>query len=263
MPFVGTRGDQTGISSRAALPPATALTGTPSVEHRKFFAPRDGKAQEVCVSDLRLIYERTGQEQVDDAHVLRPELMSRCRTQAYQYREDGHRISRTVRVVRMAHDANEAVLGNGTSRPWRWTGAGIPGTRLLMMNMHWVRQGQKQVNVEEIAQGSSSRSRLTISNVTGPAPGCTGIKGKPSSAVRGMSRLSASRARSETTFPAVVRRRLAISLAALKISSSMSIVVRISHLMLTHHRCGRPPQTPLIPVVERRQRAEWRVDFYR
>jgi len=97
-----------------------------------------------------------------------------------------------------------------------------------MMDMHWIGQSKKQIDIQKIGcHGVSSRRRLTSSGVTTPASGWTGKSGRPCFLDTGARRVNACRARSDSTWPTVLPRCLAISLAARRTSSSRSTVVRM------------------------------------
>ena len=81
----------------------------------------------------------------------------------------------------MAGDTDKTVFGERTRRPSVLTIFNEPLMGELVMDMHWIGQSKKQIDVEKINRhGVSSRSWLTNSWVTIPASGWTGKIGRPS-----------------------------------------------------------------------------------
>jgi len=142
----------------------------------------------------------------------------------------------------MAGNGNKAVFDEGKCCPSVLTFFGEPLMGRLVMDMHRISQGKKQIDVEKIDRhGVLSRSWLTNSRVTIPASGWTGKSGRPSFFFTEGFLVNDFRARSESTRPSVNLYRRAISLAARRTSSSISTVVRMgSSKMCTGFRFSVP-----------------------
>src|SRR5579872_713520 len=137
----------------------------------------------------------------------------------------------------MAHYAQHAVFGKRTSRPSFLTFRLKPLVRPVMLNVSRVDQSDQYVDIQKKpAQGNSSRSRWTNSEVTRSAPLRIGRSGTPLRVLEIDSPGDSARlAKDEITSPIDLFSIAAISLAALKISSSMTRVVRIASPIIKHH----------------------------
>jgi hypothetical protein len=114
--------------------------------------------------------------------------------------------------------------------------SGEPLVSPLVLHVRRVDQGDQYIHVEQAAHhGSSSRSRWTISEVTGDEPLRTVSKGIPFRFRGGGAGVSPFRASAKMISPIVLFSRTAISLAALSTSSSR--VKRCSHIgsCIKHH----------------------------
>lgn len=111
-----------------------------------------------------------------------------------------------------------------------------PIVGLFMSDVAGVDQCDQDVDIEQKGQGSSSRSRLTISNVTGLASAFAGKRGMPCRLAVGMERWSERRASSDRISPIGRFSRSAIAFAAASTSSSMVRVVRTASFPNINHQ---------------------------
>ncbi len=155
-------------------------------------------------------------------------MVTCCFTKLAQDRKNSRYISRAVGVSRVAGSTDKTVFGKRTRCPSLLTLFSEPLMGRFIMDMHRISQGNKQFDIEKIGhQGNSSRSWLTNSKVTIPASGWIGNIGRPCFLDTVYFRVNDFRARSDRTWPTVVPRCRAISLAARRTSSSISRVVRM------------------------------------
>jgi hypothetical protein len=156
-------------------------------------------------------------------------VVARCLTKLVKDGRNSLDIPWLVWIVRVAGDADKAIFRQRASCPRPLAFLREPAMGRFMMDMHRIAQGKKQIDIQKISgHGVSFRRWLTSSRVTTPAFGWTGNRGNPCFLDTGVRRVNACRAKSETTWPTVLPRCLAISLAARRMSSSRSRVVRIA-----------------------------------
>lgn len=134
------------------------------------------------------------------------------------------------RIARVGDDADEAVFSDRTGSPAAGTVVGTRFVRRFVTDVIRIEKRHEQVDVEQRRPAHvSSRRVLTSFMVDRTAPaGLRRRSGTPLRTRPDRDGVNAFRANSDTTLPAVVPRAAAISLAAWRMSSSRSSVVRIS-----------------------------------
>ena len=152
--------------------------------------------------------------------------------------DSGHcrRRSRRMGIARVPHNAQHTAFRQRTRGPAPSTGGVIPCMRAVMLNVRGIDQGYQHIDIEQVtAQGSSSASSFTISDVTRWLSGRTLRSGIPFRVLPlGVAGRSALRASDEMTSPRLFRSVVASSLAAARTSSSMASVVRIANLLTSN-----------------------------
>jgi hypothetical protein len=143
---------------------------------------------------------------------------------------------KSARILRLRHHSNAPVLRNGTCRPPERLVLFQPGVRIAMMHVGGVEQRDEHVNIEKCDHISLDSSIIFCTSCGVTTRPSAGKISKPCSSLPALLPewfWIPFRANSEITLPAVFFWRAANSLAAPKMSSSISSVVRM-HQMLTH-----------------------------
>lgn len=157
----------------------------------------------------------------------------------YQFR----RPSRGGTVGRTRDYSNESIFRDRTRRPAIGAVIGKPVVGELVMNVIGIEERDEQIDVEQRdAAHVSSRSSLTNRIVGRGAPADLRERsGTPLRTRVVFDGVRAFRASSDRTFPAVVPRADAISLAACRMSSSRSSVVRTETSSRITHQMSKMP----------------------
>ena len=166
---------------------------------------------------------------VKQRDVVRPEGMSRKSPERRKQFRDSCGRARRIWIAGMANDSQNAIFRQRARRPCSMTLFGKPRMSAVMLHVSRIDQRDQDVHVQQKpGQSSSSRRLCTSSDVTRGAPLRTFSSGTPFLVLAEDSTGNSARlASEEMTSPTVLFSMTAISLAALKISSSMTSVVRI------------------------------------
>jgi len=210
-----------------------------TVERCQLAAVSNGQGQQITVSHLARVEQAATVHAlaIQKGNVIRPELMPAERAQDREQLSRRCRSPWRIRIARMAHYAENAVLRQRTSSPGLPATLGEPVVRPVMLHMRRIDQCDQNIHIQQITRhGNSSCSCRTSSEVTLGVPGRTASRGTPFRVARaeGAGRI-AFRARSEITSPTLLRSVAAISRAAAKTSSSMAKVVRKQPSNFEHH----------------------------
>jgi hypothetical protein len=202
------------------------------IESSQLALMRVSQRQQITVGDVRRV-EKTRRVQVfavQRRYIVRPEGMSGQFSKRSQ--QIGHSRGRAgrIRISRMADDAQNSVFCQRTRGPSLMSFRRKPGVRAVVQNVGRIDQGDQDVHVQKAPRHrSSSRSRCTSSEVTRGAPLRTLRSGTPFRVLALVSAGERARlANEEITSPTDICSTAAISLAALRTSSSIASVVRIN-----------------------------------
>jgi len=184
---------------------------------------------------------------VKHGDIVRPESMSRQFPEGCQQLRHGRRRTGTIGISRMPDNTQDSVFRQRAGCPRLMPLCREPGVRAIVQHMSGVDQSDQDVHVEKKPRhGSSSRSCCTSSEVTRVAPLCSLRRGTPFRLLALLSAgESARRARVEITSPTDLFSNAAISLAALRTSSSITSVVRIG---ICHHASNIIHRTSNVPT---------------
>jgi hypothetical protein len=236
------------------------LRGYSSIEGRQLALMRVSECQQIAVGDMRGVEKtrRLDPFRVEQGYIVGPESVAGQFPERRQHRGHDRGRTGTIRISRMAHNAQNSIFRQRAARPRLMALCRKPVVRAIVQHMSGIDQGDQNVYVEKKSgHGSSSRSCCTSSEVTRLVPLRSLSSGTPFRLLALLSSGdSARRANEEITSPTDFFSTTAISLAALSTSSSITSVVRIycvlMHRSITHHtsdaspatisiRCGRHP----------------------
>src|SRR5262245_10466155 len=123
------------------------------------------------------------------------------RAQLSDYRSHLRRGARSIGILRMADDADHAVLSERTGRPIPLAQRVEPGVGVVMADMGRIDQCDQQVDIKQERHRRSSRNALTTSRVTTACGSLIGNSAIPLREAAAAGRRRALRTRSDTTSP--------------------------------------------------------------
>ena len=210
----------------------------PLIERRQLAFMRVSECQQITVSNMRRVQQagRVHLRRIQQGNVIRPKNMSGQFCERGQQLGDRGWRAGAVRISRMTDNTKNAIFSQRTSCPGAVARSGEPQMRAVVQQVTGIDQGNQNVYVEEeLGQDNSSRSCCTKSDVTRGAPLRTLRRGTPFRVLALVSSGASARlAKEEITSPTDFLSTAAISLAALRTSSSITSVVRIT-CVITHH----------------------------
>jgi hypothetical protein len=195
------------------------------------------KGKQVAISDARVARQEFWRKElgVGNAEIVWPERVAGQSANRDKRLEYCARWSRRVWVLRMPDNSDKAVLCERARSESLVTYPCKPLVRLVVLDVCRINKGNEHVDVQQVdGHGSSSRSWLTSSGVTGVAPRRLASSGTPFRSVR-PGRVPLARpclASVEITSPTLLWSRSARCLAAARTSSSMARVVRTVRLLM-------------------------------
>ena len=146
--------------------------GQSPVEGRQPTAIPHGKGQQIGVGylsrgrDLAVINPGA----VEQAEIFAPETVIGLATEPSKHLGKLRDRQRVRRVIFGPCDAQKAILSDGAGSPTLFAPLPEPVVRRFMRDVPDVQQRNQHVDVEQVDQGSSSRSLLTSSRVIGGPP---------------------------------------------------------------------------------------------